>query len=403
MKEVLREDSVVLYKKRKRKQNIIWSLYRNGVTTLPQLADVLHTSVPSITDLVDGLVQENWVSVAATAIGNNGRRPSLFALNPEHHLIWVIDISTHGVSMLLVNSWHDVIFRYQADLFLENSTLFVRQLLEFIMTTVERVPVPREQVSAIGIAMPGLIDEETGLNLTYECMNLSGVSFKDWLTHEFMMPVFIINDTKATVLGESRFGKGQDKRHILSINIDWGVGLGIVLNGEVFQGASGFAGELGHIQMDPLGERCTCGKIGCLDTITSAPSVLRRIKRALRDGHESLLQKYAANPDQLTIGEVLKAARKKDPLVTKVLEETGLLLGKGLAIAINILNPEIIIIDGILSQAGEQLTQPIKDAIQMYCLGAFVQKISVENTTLDGNARWLGTHAFVMENLIATY
>lgn len=403
MKEVFKEDSVVLYKKRKRKQNIIWSLYRNGVMTLPQLAEGLHTSVPSITELVDGLVQENWVSVAATAIGNNGRRPNLFALNPEHQLVWVIDISTHGVDMLLVNSWHDVIFRYQANLFLENSSLFVRQLLEFIVNTVDGMPMPKEQVKAIGISMPGLIDEETGLNLTYECMNLSGVSFKDWLTHEFMMPVFIINDTKATVLGESRFGKGQDKRHILSINIDWGVGLGIVLNGEVFQGASGFAGELGHIQMDPHGERCSCGKIGCLDTITSAPSVLRRIKKLLKNGQESILQKYADNLDQLTINEVLKAARKKDLLVAEVLQETGLLLGKGLAIAINILNPEIIIIDGILSQVGGQLTQPIKEAIQTYCLGAFVQKITVESTTLDGNARWLGTHAFVMENLIATY
>ncbi|OZI07876.1 sugar kinase [Siphonobacter sp. BAB-5385] len=394
--EEVEESSVVVYKKKQRLQQALWLVYQQGVCTLSQLAKGVHTSVPSVTELVEQLVQENWIQTVGTVTGNNGRRPTAYSLNPDFHRVVVLDINTHGLSLLVIDTRHEVVFKHEAPVPLENSESYLETLKSFVMETFAIIPFPEGTVMAIGIAMPGLIDEQTGKNLTYPKLNITGVSFKEWIKHQFSLPVFLINDTKATVLGESRFGRGQGSKHMFSLNIDWGVGLGIVLNGEVFRGASGFAGELGHIQVEAEGQRCYCGKIGCLDTITSAPAVVRRIQKLMKQNESYTEQEVAA----LTIDRVLELARSKDPLVSQVIYDTGFQLGKGLATAITILNPEIIIIDGILAQAGALITKPIEEAIEMYCMRAFLDKIRVEVTTLDGNAKWMGTHAYVMENIL---
>src|SRR5690606_28990586 len=130
----------------------------------------------------------------------------------------------------------------------------------------------------IGVSMPGLINSSQGINLTYLNLTPAGVPLVTYLKQHFDLPVCLFNDTKATTIGEHRFGFAVDKSQVLTINIDWGVGLGIIINGEVFNGASGFAGELGHIQVKPDGMLCHCGKVGCLDTITSAIALIRQAK-----------------------------------------------------------------------------------------------------------------------------
>uniref|UniRef100_UPI003B3B1F2F ROK family protein n=1 Tax=Siphonobacter sp. TaxID=1869184 RepID=UPI003B3B1F2F len=124
--------------------------------------------------------------------------------------------------------------------------------------------------------------------------------------------------------------------------------------------------------------------------------VVRRIQQLMKENDAYTEQEIAA----LTIDRVLELAQWQDPLVSQVMYDTGFQLGKGLATAITILNPEIIIIDGILAQAGELITKPIQEAIETYCMGAFLDKIRVEVTRLDGNAKWMGTHAYVMENIL---
>ena len=190
---------------------------------------------------------------------------------------------------------------------------------------------------------------------------------------------------------------------MLAINIDWGVGLGIVVNGEVFQGASGFAGELGHIQVDPEGELCYCGKIGCLNTITSASSLVRRVQRDIQDGQVSKLASFRDNVAQIDIDELINAAYQGDSYAIDILHEAGFQLGKGLAIAISLFNPEVIIVDGVLATAATFILNTIEQAISKYCLSDFRNDMTIELTQLNGTAKWLGTHAYVMEDIFANY
>jgi predicted NBD/HSP70 family sugar kinase len=250
---------------------------------------------------------------------------------------------------------------------------------------------------AMGVSVAGLVDARKGFNFTYRSLN-QNESFGAFLENYFKFPVYVINDTKATTLGEHRFGLAQGKDHVLAIYIDWGVGLGVILNGEVFQGASGFAGELGHIQVVPNGELCHCGKVGCLDTITSAASLIRRIKKGLAEGRISRLS--AIEGEKIDAETIIDAAWQGDSFAIDILHEIGMELGKGLSIAIHLFNPEIIIVDGIVAKAGAFITNPIEQAINKYCLTDFRNNLTVVISQLGQEAKWLGTQAYVVEKVI---
>lgn len=393
--------SVVAYKKNQKVKKALLHLYQEGPCTLAKLAEVLHTSIPSATSIIDELVEEGWVNTIGTVSGNNGRRPVLFRLNPVGHYALVVDSNTHGTRLSVVNLLREIIIERSDDTVLDDTPAFSAFLVSFVNNALAESGIAKSDIIGVGLSLPGLIDSRHGLNLSYPNLGIPGQSLTGWLEQQWRLPVFMINDTKATALGEHRFGSGLGKQHALAINIDWGVGLGIIINGGVFEGASGFAGELGHIQVDPDGELCYCGKIGCLDTLTSASSLVRRVQRGVVAGKTTKLAVFSDDPSRITINDVVQAAGQGDAFAIDQLHETGYQLGKGLAIAVTLFNPEIIIVDGVLAEASLFLTNSIKQAINKHCLSGFRNDLTIEVTKLNGAAKWLGTHAYVIESLFA--
>lgn len=397
------QQSVVDYKKNQKQRKVLAHLYTEGTCTLANLTKSLHSSVPSVTNLVEELIEAKWVTALGMATGSNGRRPVLFGLNTKQNYVAVLDVSTHDTKILFMNTNREIVFRGDYDLRLNDNPTFLSTLALYFTNALTDSGLSGNDLIAVGISMPGLIDARRGLNLTYKNLNQPGESLSDWFSAQIGYPVYLINDTKATVLGESRFGGAQGKKQVLAINIDWGVGLGIIVNGEVFQGASGFAGELGHIQIDPEGELCYCGKIGCLNTVTSASALVRRVQRDILTGKVSKLATFYDRVGELDIDEIINAAHKGDSYAIDILHETGFQLGKGLAIAISLFNPEIIIVDGVLTKAATFITNTIEQAISKYCLSDFRNDLTIEVTQLNGTAKWLGTHAYMMEDIFANY
>ena len=397
------QQSVVDYKKNQKQRKVLAHMYAEGTCTLAHLTKMLHSSVPSVTSLVEELINNHWVKSIGTATGSNGRRPVLFGLDTEHNYVAVLDVSTHDTKILFMDIQRKVIFRGNYDLRLDDNPTFLASLAHYFTNALAESGINENDLIAVGVSMPGLVDARRGLNLTYKNLNQTGESVTSWLSNQIDKPVYLINDTKATVLGESRFGGAQGKKQVLAINIDWGVGLGIVVNGEVFQGASGFAGELGHIQVDPEGELCFCGKIGCLSTVTSALALVKRAQRDILAGQVSKLAAFRDKVDQIDIDELINAAHSGDSYAIDILHETGYQLGKGLAIAISLFNPEIIIVDGVLTKAAGFILNTIEQAISKYCLSDFRNDMTIELTQLNGTAKWLGTHAYMMEDIFANY
>lgn len=390
--------SVIDTKKNKLKRHILRELYQNESLAIAQLANRLHTSIPSATALIDELSTGHWVRGIGTGTARYGRKPSLFALDPSRYVTVVVDSSLHDTKLVVFNLLNEVVFRQDLSLRLANSLLFLRHLQEPLEQLARHIGAEGWTVIGVGAALPGLVNPALGINYTYEKLNDPELSLTQRLQASFDAPVFLINDTKAIIFGEYRFGLAQGKKHVMSINIDWGVGLSMILNGEILQGTSGFAGELGHVQMETDGELCTCGKVGCLDTLTSASSLIRRAKAGLREGRESLLADVA--PDAIDIETIIAKANAGDAFSIDLLSDVGSKLGKALSTAVHLFNPELLIINGVLAKAEQAVTRPIEQAIATYCLPNYRDNLSIRLSKLGEMAKLRGTHAYVLQNLL---
>lgn len=394
------KESVVDIKKNKQKKGILNDLYFNGTNTIAELSNSMHISIPSITALIEELVAEQWIIETGFAISKQGRRPAIYGINPDKNFVLVLDINTHDTRIAVLNLKNEIIFSQVFDLQLKNNPSFLDTLFQLVDKVAEQKLAKGKEIIALGISIPGLVNKKTGINYTYRGLNEEDRSLGELIEAHFKLPTYVINDSKATAFGEYRFGLAKGKTHVLSVNVDWGIGLGIVINGEIFDGASGFAGELGHIQVNPEGVLCYCGKVGCLDTITSASSLLKNIKDGLRNGQISRLGEYKDDLENINLEMVIDAAQQGDAFAIDIIHNIGLELGKGLSIAVHLFNPQIIIIDGVLSKAQKLIVNPIEHAINKYCLVDFKEDLSIEISQLSEDAKIFGVHAYVVENIL---
>jgi predicted NBD/HSP70 family sugar kinase len=400
--EVNSRESVVDIKKNKQKKGILYDIYFNNKNTIAELSQSLNSSIPSITALVDELVEEKWISETGFAISRQGRRPAIYGVNPNKNYVLVLDINTHDTRIAVLNLKNEIVFSQVSDLQLKNNPSFLETLFQLVDNIIEQKVSKSTDIIALGVSIPGLVNKKTGINYTYKSLNSQDVSLGKLIENHYNLPSFVINDSKATAFGEYHFGLAKGKSHILSVNVDWGIGLGIVINGEILDGASGFAGELGHIQVNPDGVLCNCGKVGCLDTITSASSLLKNIKDGLRNGHISKLGEYKDSLENINLEMVIDAAQKGDGFAIDIIHNIGLELGKGLSIAVHLFNPQIIIIDGVLSKAQRLIVNPIEHAINKYCLTDFKEDLNIEISQLSEYAKIFGVHAYVVESVLKT-
>jgi len=390
--------SVIDTKKNKLKRNIIAELYRAQSRTIAQLASTVHSSVPSTTALIEELSATDWVHGIGIGTAQFGRKPSLFALNPNRYVSLVVDSNVHDTKLLIFNLNNEVIHRVDLDLQLGETHQFVEKLHDPLNQLAQYLRVEGREVIGIGATMPGLVNPVLSLNHTYPELSQPGHSLSTLFALLFEAPVYYINDTKATILGEYHFGLAQGKKHVLSINIDWGIGLGVIINGEVLQGTAGFAGELGHIQMKTDGELCFCGKVGCLETLASASSLIRRAKAGLRQGRMSLLNEEG--PEAITIEMIIAKANVGDGFCIDLLSEVGSELGRGLATAVHLFNPELIIVNGVLARVAKSIRRPLEQALDKYCLLNYRDNLKIELSELGEMAKLYGTQAYVLQNLL---
>ncbi|MGY5851921.1 ROK family protein, partial [Salegentibacter sp. F14] len=216
----------------------------------------------------------------------------------------------------------------------------------------------------------------------------------------FKKPVVILNDAKSACLAEFRFGLARDKSNVLVISMDWGIGLGIIMGGRMHSGESGFAGEFGHIPMTEDGLLCHCGKRGCLETEASGLALVRRTKEGLKAGQTSVLNNLSQEEmDKLEPEVIIDAANKGDQFAIKVLSEIGIKLGKGIAILIQIFNPELVILEGKIAEAKQFITTPIHQSMNTYCMMQLKERTKIELSDLGSNSSLFGGTIAVMDEI----
>lgn len=234
-----------------------------------------------------------------------------------------------------------------------------------IQKFIERSEIEQNRIFNININLSGRVNPETGY--CYSIFNFNEAPLTKILSDKLDMSVSVENDSRAMAYGEYIKGCVKGEKNVLFINASWGLGMGIIIDGKLYKGKSGFSGEVGHIHTFSNEILCHCGKKGCLETEVSGFALHRIVNERINNGESSILTRNKKDKPY-TLEDIIKATNKEDLLCIEVVEKIGQQLGDAIAGLINVFNPELVIIGGTLSLTGDYLLQPVKTSVRKYSL-----------------------------------
>ena len=383
----------VLYKKK-----IIKELYFSYNLSSSDISAKLNMSLPLVTKMLNVLLEEQTIVETGYAPSTGGRRPLLYSLRPDVFYVVAVAMDQLFTRMVIMDMRRrHVIGVRELDLPLTENPDAANVLAEKINEYIIGSGIPREEIAGIGIGMPGFVDGRKGVNYTF--LKMEDQSLADHITNVTGIPTSIENDSSLVALAESRFGAARNKRSAMVINLNWGIGLGMILNGEIFRGHNGFAGEFSHLPLFSNNKLCSCGKSGCLETEASLLVVVQRALEGIRMGRGTMLDQVLPTEDvDQACRAVISAAEKGDKFAVELLSEAGYNIGRGVAILIHLLNPETIILSGRGSSAGKIWQTPIQQALNEHCIPRLAANAGIEISALGYDAELTGAAALVMEN-----
>jgi len=339
----------------------------------------MDLSVPTITKLISEMCEDGYINDYGKLETSGGRHPSLYGLNPESGYFVGVDIKHFAINIGLINFKGDMVeLKMDIPYLFENSKEGLDKLCQLISNFILNAEVDAEKILNINVNVSGRVNPESGFSFSQ--FNFEERPLADILSEKIGYPVTIDNDTRAMTYGEYMQGSVKGEKDIIFVNVSWGLGIGIIIDGKIYKGKSGFSGEFGHVSTFENEIICHCGKKGCLETEASGSALHRILLERIKKGENSILSKRINSETPITLDEIIAAVNKEDVLCIEIVEEIGQKLGKQIAGLINIFNPELVIIGGTLSLTVDYMTQPIRTAIRKYSLN-LVNKDSVITTS----------------------
>lgn len=371
------------------KINILQYYINNGENSLADLAKEMNLSIPTVSKLVNELIDEGYVIDFGKQETNGGRRPSIYGLNPDSGYFVGADLKKFRINLALINfkgemmdSKLSIPFNY------ENTQGSFDSVCEIIDDFVNQLSIPKSKILSVGINISGRVNTQTGMSYSYYFFK------EEPLTEIFQqrlgLHVTIDNDSRAMAYGEFMKGDVKNEKNVLFVNVSWGLGLGIIVDGKLYYGKSGFSGEFGHISAFENEILCHCGKKGCLETQASGSYIYRKFIEKVKEGNSSILAGRIKKGESITQEDILEAVLNEDMLAIELVEEVGYTLGKHIAGLINLFNPELVIIGGVVSMTGDYLLLPIKSAVKKYSLNLVNKDTTIKLSKLGDLAGVIG-------------
>lgn len=269
-----------------------------------------------------------------------------------------------------------------------------RMVEETILITMQETGVPREAFHGVGVGAPGPLDREAGIVLVAPNLGWKNVPLRDRMTELTGLPATLDNDANCATYGEWWIGAAKGAHNVIGITIGTGIGGGIILNGVLYHGSSDVAGEIGHTTIDQTGRRCGCGNYGCLEAYASGTAIAERAREAISFDQDSILPAMVdGDMSKITAALVYEAAAKGDAVAIEVVRDTARFLGTGLANLLNIFNPDVVVIAGGVTQAGEALFAPLRAEVRRRAFKPAVDACRIVPGSLPGTAGVVGAVA----------
>lgn len=370
----------------------------NGHKSVAELCAYLNVSTPTCLHLINSLVEEGLIMKDGVGQSIGGRKPDLYALVPAKQFVLCIEMERYQTRIaILDNTFNYIVPIKTCNLHVAQEPNPELRLYELASQLINESGIDIGALVAIGITMPGLVTSRQDKNYTFILPTNQLYNLKQRLEQTFRKRVYVENDVKCYAAAEKRFGIAKGKKDVLVLLMDWGIGLGIIMDGELRGGTAGFSGEIGHIPFIDDGALCYCGKRGCLETVASGIALAQMAKQGIQSGQYSLLNRLSSSEiDKIEPHVVIDAANQGDQYAIKILADVGAKMGKGIAIVMQLFNPELVILEGKMADAGEYITIPMQQAINTYCMTQIREKASVQVSELGVNANILGIASNVL-------
>ncbi len=382
-----------------RRNLILRALLDKGPLSLTDLAKETGITLPVVSSIISMLKKEGLVvEVKDKENIQAGRPPLVVKLNGAAGFILGIDIGRLFTNFIILDLENNIIADIRRkSISLSNNIKVIDDLEKEIKLILSSAKVKWNKLLGIGISLPGMVRGRLGLTETY--FNFGEKTAKEVLMERFNKPVHVEHDLKAMALGELWFGAAKNVRNALCVNVGWGLGLGIILDGHVYYGEDGYAGEFGHIQVVSDGELCYCGKRGCLETVSSGRAMTHIARKKITKGADTIIMHDGKKVEDIDASAVLEAANKGDQFSIEIIEEAGQHLGFGIATLINLFNPSVIILGGGVSNAVPYLVDSIKSNAMKHSLVHLNKNVQFVTSTLGNKAGALGVAIYLAMDL----
>ena len=371
------------------KKDIITHFISTGNDTISELSKVLDLSVPTITKFITELMGQGLITEFGKVHTPGGRHPIVYGLNPTSAYFVGVDMTRHHLHIALMDFTGNIVEKqFGISYTYENTPDSLDQLCDYIQSFIDRTGERKQKIFNINLNISGRVNPESGYS--YSSFYFSERPVSETLSKRLNYNVGIDNDTRAMAFGEYMKGIVDGEQNVIFINISWGIGMGIIIDGKPYYGKSGFSGEFGHFPVFENELLCHCGKKGCLETEASGLAIHRMVLERIANGESSILTNMVKDLNKLTLTDIIKATNMEDTLCIEIVEEVGNKLGRYISGLINIFNPELVVIGGQVAETDGFVMLPIKSAIRKYSLNLVNKDSEIVASKLTNKAGVIG-------------
>jgi glucokinase-like ROK family protein len=392
------------YLKRKNILDVLSIVQRKSRISRAEIARISNLTPATVSSVVAELNKLGIIRELGHGDSQGGRRPILIEFNPEAFYLSGIDLGITKVISVVTDLHGNIVSKARLNIDMHSGkNIIIEQMFKVTRNAFSDVrEMVRDKIAGIGISLSGIVDIEKGISIFAPNMpSWHNVPIAQMFRDEFHLPVFVENDARAMALGETRFGAGRGYDNIFCINIGHGIGSGIIINNELYRGKTLTAGEFGHMTILPSGPLCHCGNNGCLEVMASGHAIAASAIRVSNSGGNTMIKKLVGGDiKKITAEVVAQAACNGDDIARQLLKEVGRYLGIGIASVINLLGPELIVIGGGVSQAGEFFFEEIQNVIKKRAFTTMVKSPEIVASALGEDASSIGAAALVLSETL---
>ncbi len=368
------------------------------------IAKISGLSAPTISRIVDDLLTEGLAREIGEGVSQGGRRPTLLKFSDRKNFIVGIDLGTTNIYGVLTDFEAKIIAEVNTPTCVEEGFASVmRRTSDVIGSLINEPSVKEKRIYGIGMAVAGLINRTRNIVEFSPDFHWHNVDVVEFLSRDHHYPIIFDNVTRVMAMGERWFGLGKQFKNFICVNVGYGIGAGIIIDGKPLYGPLGMAGEFGHITLNKNSlVQCDCGNFGCLEALASGNAIARSAKTRLAEGERSVLfDRCGGEIDKVTAAMVADAAKQGDALAWNIFDGAMEYLGIGIAALVNLFSPEAVVIGGGVAQAGDILFEKVRKTINARSLNMISSNVSIRPATFGLKTAVMGAVSLVLNEVLS--